>query len=411
VCGGLHTAALALDGRVYTWGCNDDEVLGRPGEESVPNVVEGALAGKRVVLVGAGDSHMACLTADGQIYSWGTYKDSNGYIMHGYKDKEGGLAPKARDRASPSLVPNLPKMRYVACGSDHTLGLSDNGFDVYGWGCGEKGQIGLDVPWEKETKEAYLVPTKPFCLRLPDDGASASVKGRLTRVLNENFLSWLREELEGDPSFDAVEGCQAYLDHADDLESKNVSGLDDRLPIASLHCGSYHSFVRTSHGNVYSFGLNNMGQLGIGSLEPNHTPLPTLVTALENKRIASLVGGEHHSLALSEDGEVYAFGRGDNNQLGIDDGTDQQLTPRVVDGLRGVPIRAVATQANSNVAISTTGDLYTWGFGEMGQLCNGKAGDERTPYLVEAKGVGGRAVLAAASGGQHTVIVTMERPD
>ena len=147
----------------------DDEVLGRGGDESSPGVVEGGLLGKRVVLVTAGDSHMAALTSEGQIYSWGTYKDSNGYIMHGYKDKEGALSEKARDRARPSLVPNLPKMRYVASGADHTLGLADDGFSIFGWGCGEKGQLGRELEWEKHTKEAYLVPTQSFCLRLVSD--------------------------------------------------------------------------------------------------------------------------------------------------------------------------------------------------------------------------------------------------
>ena len=50
VCGGLHTGALTLDGRLFTWGCNDDEALGRPGEESSPALVEGGLLGKRVTI-------------------------------------------------------------------------------------------------------------------------------------------------------------------------------------------------------------------------------------------------------------------------------------------------------------------------------------------------------------------------
>ena len=66
-CGGLHTGALTLDGRVFTWGCNDDEALGRPGDESLPRVVEGGLLGKRVTMMTAGDSHMATLTSEGQV--------------------------------------------------------------------------------------------------------------------------------------------------------------------------------------------------------------------------------------------------------------------------------------------------------------------------------------------------------
>jgi alpha-tubulin suppressor-like RCC1 family protein len=71
----------------------------------------------------------------------------------------------------------------------------------------------------------------------------------------------------------------------------------------------------------------------------------------------------------------------------------------------------VSTQANTNFAVSKSGDLYSWGFGEMGQLCNGKSGDEATPTLVEAAGVAGKAVLDMASGAQHSVMLVMERDD
>ena len=54
------------------------------------------------------------------------------------------------------------------------------------------------------------------------------------------------------------------------------------------------------------------------------------------------------------------------------------------------------------------GDLYSWGFGEMGQLANGKAADEPMPKLVEAVELEGGAVVTAASGGQHSAIVVMQ---
>ncbi len=94
--------------------------------------------------------------------------------------------------------------------------------------------------------------------------------------------------------------------------------------------GAYHSFLVTHTSNVYACGLNNMGQLGLGSLEPGHTGTPTLVTALEGKGVVTLSAGEHHSLALTDDGDVFAFGRADNNQLGLGDGVDHHTSPKEV---------------------------------------------------------------------------------
>ena len=64
--------------------------------------------------------------------------------------------------------------------------------------------------------------------------------------------------------------------------------------------------------------------------------------------------------------------------------------------------------SNQNFAIATSGGLYSWGFGEMGQLCNAKAGDEDTPFLVEPTQMSGLATLDVASGGQHSVMLCMQ---
>ena len=85
-------------------------------------------------------------------------------------------------------------------------------------------------------------------------------------------------------------------------------------------------------------------------------------------------------------------------------------SPTQVPALAGVPIRAISSGSNQNVAISRSGELYSWGFGEMGQLCNGRAADEPTPALVDADAIHSRAVIGASSGGQHTAVVVMARP-
>jgi len=403
-CGGLHTAALTVGGEVWTWGCNDDEVLGRADEESETHRVKGALEGKRVTAISAGDSHMAALTDDGAIYTWGTYKDSNGYI--GYDATQ----QKAKE---PTRVPNLPNMGLVACGADHTIGVSSDGYDVFTWGCGEKGQLGRGVSWdsnaEKEARKKHLIPTQGFDLRA-HDGTGLDARDRLKLALNENLLSVVRAKLAADPAFDATEACQLYLGHRAKLDQADAQ-LESRLKVRGVYGGAYHSFVLTQRGNVFSFGLNNMGQLGLGSLEPVHTATPTLVEALEDKGVVQLVGGEHHSLALTDDGAVYAFGRGDSHQLGFADGTEQSTTPRLISALDGVRVRKLASGSNQNVAVTRTGDLYAWGFGEMGQLCNGKSADEAAPALVESTALSGMAVLAAASGAQHSVLLATERAD
>lgn len=78
VAGGLHSLALSSDGRVFSWGCNDEKALGHTAAEFSVAMVEG-LRGKRVVQVAAGDSISAALTDEGRVYSWGTFR----VICHG----------------------------------------------------------------------------------------------------------------------------------------------------------------------------------------------------------------------------------------------------------------------------------------------------------------------------------------
>ena len=61
LCGGMHTVALASSGAVYTWGCNDEGALGRPGMEDKPMLVKLA---ERMTDVAAGDSHSIFLSTD-----------------------------------------------------------------------------------------------------------------------------------------------------------------------------------------------------------------------------------------------------------------------------------------------------------------------------------------------------------
>jgi regulator of chromosome condensation len=74
VCGGMHTVALTNQGRVYTWGCNDEGALGREGQENQPMIVADTLK-IPVTDISAGDSHsIAYNTELNQIYIWGLYR-------------------------------------------------------------------------------------------------------------------------------------------------------------------------------------------------------------------------------------------------------------------------------------------------------------------------------------------------
>ncbi|KAJ2796311.1 hypothetical protein H4S07_006256, partial [Coemansia furcata] len=131
-CGGLHTVALTEGGALWSWGCNDQQALGRSGDEFAAAAVEG-LDGVRVVRVACSDSATFALTEEGRVYAWGTFRSAEGIM--GFAD---GVSVQPR----PALVAAFREPIVDVCaGVDHALALSASG-RVYAWGYGQQGQLG-----------------------------------------------------------------------------------------------------------------------------------------------------------------------------------------------------------------------------------------------------------------------------
>lgn len=113
------------------------------------------------------------------------------------------------------------------------------------------------------------------------------------------------------------------------------------VKIAKIACGSYHSFAVDEEGQVYSWGLNNFGELGVenDAGEEGATVLePTHVDSIANYKITDISGGEHHSLACTDDGKLFTWGRIDGRQTGLPMGSfnednaifDDHKKPRIL---------------------------------------------------------------------------------
>ena len=92
--------------------------------------------------------------------------------------------------------------------------------------------------------------------------------------------------------------------------------------IKYIASGDFHCFAIDHSDNVYAWGLNQYGQCALtgdnGELEDGSVLMkPTLIPELSHKGIKEIAAGEHHTLALTEDGQVYAWGRYDMKEIGI----------------------------------------------------------------------------------------------
>ena len=141
-----------------------------------------------------------------------------------------------------------------------------------------------------------------------------------------------------------------------ELARKVVSGIFAK--------GASHSLVLTSDGNVYAWGLNNKGQFGDGTTDTRLSPVAVRMTGeLAGKNVSSIFAGEFHSLLLTSDGKVYAWGDNNFGQLG-DGTTTQQLLPVAVNmtgELAGKIITSISAGAYYSLALTSDKKVYSWG--------------------------------------------------
>ncbi|XP_065335756.1 RCC1 and BTB domain-containing protein 2-like [Cloeon dipterum] len=126
-------------------------------------------------------------------------------------------------------------------------------------------------------------------------------------------------------------------------------------------------FAITGSGPVFSWGENGFGQLGLGTTE--YTKVPTkILGSLKHKRVVQVACGNYHSLALTSEGEVYAFGRNKEGELGLGTNYDQSF-PRKVDGLLdGTIVTSVACHNFSSLALLHSGEIFAWGDNSNGRI-------------------------------------------
>ncbi|XP_053310425.1 regulator of chromosome condensation isoform X1 [Spea bombifrons] len=343
--GGMHTVCLGVSGNIYTFGCNDEGALGRDtteeGSETRPEKVD---LSEKVVQVSAGDSHTAALTEDGRVFIFGSFRDNNGVI--------GLLEPMKKSAVPIQVQINVPVIK-IASGNDHLVMLTADG-DLYTSGCGEQGQLG----------------------RVPERFTNRGGRKGLERLLVPQCIH---------------------------LKVKGTG----RVHFQDVFCGAYFTFAISKEGHVYGFGLSNYHQLGTKST--NSCFAPQNLTSFKNstKSWVGFSGGQHHTVCVDSGGKAYSLGRAEYGRLGLGEKAEEKSEPTEIPDLP--KIASVACGASVSYAVSQDGHVFSWGMGTNQQLGTGEEDDVWSPYEMTGKQLEGKEVLSVSSGGQHTVLLVRKR--
>ncbi|CAG5121445.1 unnamed protein product, partial [Candidula unifasciata] len=328
----------------------------------------------RVTQVACGDEHTALIVESGRVFMFGL--NDWGQLGLGQEVKPGVNKP--------SCIKTLKheKSKLVACGRSHTL-ISTEAGHIYSFGSNCEGQLGIaDAPDQYTPRHVVsLVPAHYTMLSAGSDSSMALTEdGRL--------FVWGGNE-------------DGKLGLGEDIPSSSVpEHLEFDHPVVCVSCGYYHTAVVTGDGKLYTMGESDGGKLGLPA-DVKNTKVPNHVTAIPDP-VKWVACGSSHTIALTEFGEVYVFGEGENGQLGL--GTELLSTSTPTHLQLPFKVAWLFCGQDFTALISEKGQLYTFGDGRYGKLGHGSDQYSNLYKPNHCKRFSHFTVEKVACGGCHMIV-------
>lgn len=132
-------------------------------------------------------------------------------------------------------------------------------------------------------------------------------------------------------------------------------------PVVAIAAGARHSVAVNSQGQCLAWGWSLHGQCGTGEIVPS-VPTPTVVSSLGPLKCKAAAAGSAHTLCLTDGGDVYTWGSNADGALGLGD-ADSSLVPQLVEGIEDEDgnVVKVTAGARHSVAVCSSGKAFSWG--------------------------------------------------
>lgn len=288
------------------------------------------------------------------LYCWGN--TAHGELGLGGIEEEQILVPRELNWTEASDVDD------ISCGLMHTLLLTTKG-RVFSCGNNDHGQLGQELSRKRPQPVTNL---ENYVINQVSCGATHSL------AINEwgQLFSW-GSNSRGQLAKDTTEQISSSPKLVKALATKHI------VQIAS---GQYHSLALTNSGDLYSWGSNAYGQLGLGNVtEMNSTP--TLIKSLTGIPIAFITCGGNHSFAVTKSGAVYGWGKNLFGQLGLSDEVSRHF-PTQLKTMRSLGVRFISCGDDFSVFLTSDGGVFSSGLGTYGQLGHGNNNNNLLPRMV-----------------------------
>lgn len=348
--GQSFTVALKTDGSLWLWGYNTSGISGNSTGQTtqISHPWQMAEVGGGWVDVQAGQAYILALKANGDLYGWG----DNSYGQLGTGDYA--------DVYSPKLIMQNVKSYSVAY--LHTAVIKIDG-TMWGTGYNDWGNLGTGTSegkintWTQESSKAT-------------NWKSVGTGYYNTYGIKNDGTLWA--------SGTNLYGQDAQPDSVgDELDVFTKVGTDTNW--SSVSGGEYHALGLKTNGQLFAWGGNPYGQVGVGAAVGTTYYAPQQIAGTT---WSSISVGKLSSFATKTDGSLWGWGDNNKGKIGTESIAATVLAPTKVGNLNwdATPSRV---GYHSSAAISG-GSVYTWGWDAYSQLGNGDSveADSNVPTMV-----------------------------
>eukprot|EP00960_Hanusia_phi_P013000 379895-Hanusia_phi.AAC.5 len=362
-CGCYHGLILCSDGTVWVWGSSDRGQCGLKSREIVetPKQIEYAVGGHSIVnmqikAVAAGGLHSLLLSAGGRIIAFG----DNTWGQLGLPEtKESQVLEQERVELLQGLA-DIPagneKERLKLVNQIQQVENAQHNSNVI--------YVPFFLASESEQSFAHISAAGNHSILIDEAGRAWSCgNGTFGQLGLEKSRLQRRETLDG-----AGNAFELYCRKPTQIE---VAG--DEIDFMESAVSPHHTLLLSKHGRVYTCGLNQYGQLGLGGNEDAAEKefMPKLIRSIRNLRIIQASAGPEHSLLLTSDRTVLGCGRNEAGVLGRSLEKVVHKPTKLADienprTKKAVPIQSISTfhtndGGNASVLVTTRGTCHVLG--------------------------------------------------
>lgn len=337
--------------------------------------------------ISAGQNHTLGLKTNGSIWSWG----ENTYCQLGLGD--------SKDRINtPNQIGTNTDWLLITAGGFHGLGLTTDG-TIWVWGRNNNGQLGSGDTVIRNIPAPLGSPAPPTLINLTPYPSQIDLSWSDISLNEEGFTIERKLMLAGTWSIIATVTANTisypdvitatlppntyYYYRLRSFNNFGYSPYSNELCTAisgnwvDVNEGNTQMLARKNNSSLWSWGMNESGQLGLGSTTDRDTP-SLIGTASDWSQFA---GGSSHTIALKSNGTLWAWGNNSNGQLGLGDAITR-TTPSLID--TASDWSQIAADGSHTLALKNNGTLWAWGDNSNGQLGLENVGkpERDTPSLV-----------------------------